>query len=476
MPATTYSLMSAALLAVAVLLWWWQPAPLIWTQPDAQRLLGIGLLLALYLLLCAWCFSRRRQAHSSASPAADITLVYASQSGTAQNIARQTADALRTEDCAVRIMALEHFTPDSSQTCPHWLFVVSTTGEGDPPDHALAFARATLHSPATLSGLRYGVLALGDRSYPHFCAFGRSLDSWLQASQASALFPRIEADDANPDSLKQWQESLRRCFARRALAWQESEDTEWRLHQREHLNPGSPGGAIYRLRLKPADAAMLHWQAGDIAEIQVPDAQHGQPQKREYSIASIAQDGCLELLVRQMFHADGQPGLGSHHLTKELEPGQPLRLRIRQNSNFHPPPDHAPLILIGNGTGLAGLRAHLRARQHKQLGRNWLLFGERSRAHDRLFDTELENALGNGELQRLNRTFSREGEALRYVQDAVLEAADSVRLWLTEGAYIYVCGSSHGMAPGVSAALIEILGQTGVDNLRSEGRYRSDVY
>lgn len=475
MPApTTYRLITAALLCVAGLLWWWQPAPLIWTQPDAQRLLGIGLLLAVYLLLCAWWLKPQQRAHAAA--AADISVVYASQSGTAQNIARQTADALRSADCAVHTMALEHFKPELSHNCPHWLFVVSTTGEGDPPDHALAFARASLQSPTALAGLRYAVLALGDRSYPHFCAFGRKLDNWLRESQASPLFPRIEVDDANPTTLKHWQESLRVSFARRALSWQESDYADWMLSEREHLNPGSPGGAIFRLCLTPTDPTALSWQAGDIAEIQVPDGRSGQAHKREYSIASIAQDGRLELLVRRMFHPDGRPGLGSQHLTEQLEPGQPLRLRIRSNSNFHPPPDHAPLILIGNGTGLAGLRAHLHARQHKRLGRNWLLFGERSRQHDGLLGDELEQAQRNGALQRLDRTYSREGETLRYVQDAVLAAADSVRTWVAEGACIYICGSSHGMAPGVSAALVEILGQTAVDRLRSEGRYRSDVY
>ena len=150
MPApTTYRLITAALLGVAGLLWWWQPAPLIWTQPDAQRLLGIGLLLAVYLLLCAWWLKPQQRAHAAA--AADISVVYASQSGTAQNIARQTADALRSADCAVHSMALEHFKPELSHNCPHWLFVVSTTGEGDPPDHALAFARASLQSPAALA-------------------------------------------------------------------------------------------------------------------------------------------------------------------------------------------------------------------------------------------------------------------------------------------------------------------------------------
>lgn len=473
MHATAHLLISFALLALAGLLWLWQPAPFVWTPPDASRLAGAGLTVTTYIALCiALLWHRRRPTTSRA----DVTLVYASQSGSAERLARQTAQALHSPQCLTRVLALEQFEPALISTSMRWLFVVSTTGEGDPPDHALAFARDRMHQSADLSDLSYGLLALGDSSYPHYCAFGRSLDAWLHINKATALFPRIEVDNHDADDLAQWQQAIARALARPALNWADDNATTWQLQAREHLNPGSPGGAIFRLALTTDDPAMLSWQAGDIAEIAVPGSNPKNAHKREYSIASIATTGRLELLVRQMWDENGKLGLGSQYLTQQLQLGDSVRLRIRENRNFHPPAHSAPLILIGNGTGLAGLRAHLHARQHNQAHCNWLLFGERSRKHDRLFGPELDDAVTHGQLAHLDLTFSREGEALRYVQDALLAKRDEVRHWIDQGACIYVCGSSHGMAPGVSAALTEILGQSRLHALRESGRYRSDVY
>src|SRR5690606_5068063 len=105
---------------------------------------------------------------------------------------------------------------------------------------------------------------------------------------------------------------------------------------------------------------------------------------------SLPADGAVHLLVRQMRAADGALGLGSGWLTHTAQAGQRIDLRVRANRNFHPPADARPLILVGNGTGLAGLRALIKARRGAGHGRNWLVFGERNAAHDWFCRDELE--------------------------------------------------------------------------------------
>jgi sulfite reductase (NADPH) flavoprotein alpha-component len=197
---------------------------------------------------------------------------------------------------------------------------------------------------------------------------------------------------------------------------------------------------------------------------------------REYSIASIAQDGVLELIVRQELHPDGSLGLGSGWLTEHVAVGEAVSLRVRRNSSFHLPDDPRPVILLGNGTGLAGLRSLLKGRIANGQSRNWLLFGERNLAHDFHCGDQLKAWLASGELTRLDLAFSRDQAEKIYVQDRLLEAADELRLWLADGAAIYICGSLEGMAAGVDAALIEILGAQAVEDLIEQGRYRRDVY
>ena len=135
-----------------------------------------------------------------------------------------------------------------------------------------------------------------------------------------------------------------------------------------------------------------------------------------------------------------------------------------------------PLILIGNGSGLAGLRGLLQARVALGRQRNWLLFGERNREHDFFLREELEGHLAHGDLQRLDLAFSRDQQQKVYVQDRLREARVELLRWLEQGAVLAVCGSLQGMAAGVDEALLELLGREGLEQLQDSGRYRRDVY
>ncbi|MNJ42044.1 Sulfite reductase [NADPH] flavoprotein alpha-component [compost metagenome] len=409
------------------------------------------------------------------------------------------------------------------------LFVVSTFGDGEAPDSARGFERKVLGQPWRLDNLNYALLALGDRQYPEFCGFARRLQAWLGERGATSAFAPVEVDSADPAALQRWQEQLGQLTGSKPpAAWQAPAYSNWTLVQRELMNPGSQGSAVYLLGLKPQQPAQ--WQAGDLVEVlprnspqhlalflrglglegetpvQVDGLQeslfqalasrnlpksrehlvglHAQAlvdaliplTAREYSIASIANDGVLELIVRQERHADGSLGLGSGWLTEHLPVDNSVSLRLRSNSGFHLPAPATPMILIGNGTGIAGLRSLLKARIVTGKQRNWLLFGERNQAHDFLCEEELQGWLHNGDLERLDLAFSRDQAHKVYVQDRLREHAPELRRWLAEGASIYICGSLQGMASGVDAVLNDVLGAAEVERLIELGRYRRDVY
>jgi len=151
-------------------------------------------------------------------------------------------------------------------------------------------------------------------------------------------------------------------------------------------------------------------------------------------------------------------------------------MRLLSNDNFALAGNDAPAILIGNGSGLAGLRSHLRARVRHNQTRNWLLFGERQRRHDFHYQSEIEQWQRDGMLERLDLAFSRDQTERIYVQDKLREAADVLRAWVADGAVIYICGSLNGMAAGVEAAITDILGAAALQDLIEQGRYRRDVY
>jgi sulfite reductase (NADPH) flavoprotein alpha-component len=79
-------------------------------------------------------------------------------------------------------------------------------------------------------------------------------------------------------------------------------------------------------------------------------------------------------------------------------------------------------------------------------------------------------------LERLDLAFSRDQAEKVYVHHVLRNQAAELISWFNRGAVIYVCGSIHGMASDVEHALIDILGENTIEQLRQEGRYRRDVY
>jgi sulfite reductase (NADPH) flavoprotein alpha-component len=155
--------------------------------------------------------------------------------------------------------------------------------------------------------------------------------------------------------------------------------------------------------------------------------------------------------------------------------GEAVKLRLRPNPNFQPPAD-GPQLLIGAGTGFAGLRAHLLYREHKKLGNAWLLFGERGQATDHYYRDNLAAWQQDGTLEKADLVFSRDTNPGKYVQHLVAEQGGEIRRWVRErGASILVCGGL-AMAAGVQEALIAILGEEALDQMTQDGLYRRDIY
>lgn len=415
------------------------------------------------------------------SAAGQWLIGFASQSGVAERLAWQTAGALRGAGAAVTVRSLGELDSGSLIGVRRALFVVSTFGDGEPPDNARSFARRVMEQTQPLLGLRFGLLALGDREYPTFCGFGRRLGEWLGGGGAEPLFDPVEMDSRDAKALQLWQHRvtmLAGSHPATGKAWVDPSFQPWRLGFRRELNAGSRGLPTFHIELLPDNSASANWRAGDIAELLIPPASDDEaPVVREYSIASLPTSGAIELLVRQARTARGDLGRGAAWLTRRAQRGGRIELRIRRNSAFHAPAnDPRPMLLIGNGTGLAGLRSHLLARIAAGHTRNWLVFGERNAACDFYFGEEIGGWRAASAIERLDLAFSRDGAARIYVQDRLRECAQEVRAWAEAGAAIYVCGSAVGMAPGVDAALREILGGPGFEQLSQDDRYRRDVY
>ncbi|PIC94589.1 sulfite reductase [NADPH] flavoprotein alpha-component [Sporosarcina sp. P26b] len=135
----------------------------------------------------------------------EITVLYGSQTGNGQGIAEQAAAKLKEQSFEVTIQSMNDFKPNNLKKIENLLLVVSTHGEGDPPDTALPFFEF-LHGKRApkLDHLHYSVLALGDSSYEFFCKTGADFDQKLSDLGAVQLAPRVDCDLDYDEPAAQW--------------------------------------------------------------------------------------------------------------------------------------------------------------------------------------------------------------------------------------------------------------------------------
>jgi sulfite reductase (NADPH) flavoprotein alpha-component len=150
-----------------------------------------------------------------AGPAADplpslkIAVLYASQSGTAEGLARKVVKDLKGKGHIASLVSLEGYTPAALIAERYAIIIASTYGEGEAPDAARPFYEQLCleHFPCC-ENLSYAVLALGDSNYEHFCKFGIDLDHKLAALAGTRLCDRVDCDIDLDESFALWKGAL----------------------------------------------------------------------------------------------------------------------------------------------------------------------------------------------------------------------------------------------------------------------------
>jgi sulfite reductase (NADPH) flavoprotein alpha-component len=121
--------------------------------------------------------------------------VYGSQTGNGKRIAERLGRVAESAGLAVRVYAAREYPVKDLAKERLLTVVISTHGDGDPPDDARGFVEHLLGKRApSLENLAYSVLALGDSSYPRFCETGLQVDERLASLGARRLLPRVDCD------------------------------------------------------------------------------------------------------------------------------------------------------------------------------------------------------------------------------------------------------------------------------------------
>ncbi len=547
---------------------------------------------------------------SKAVKAIELTVLFGTESGNAESLADQTVKAAAKAGFRANAISMGDIEPAKLKGVKNLLVIISTWGEGDPPENAIDFHKEFMSKQAPrLEGTRYSVLGLGDTSYEHFCKMSIDFDTRLEALGAQRIYDRKDCDVDFDEDYATWQKGVLSALSEltetvdsshtdsaqlapvaTSVKYSRKNPFPSKLNKRILLNGrGSAKETIHlefdlegsgldyqvgdALAVLPENASdvvdyvlqatklngddVVSLKAGDcklhdaltkkleITTITLPvlkrynefaqnpdldaliqpdnkqtfnDYAFGRelidiltdfPAKeltannlanilrklppRLYSIASSikAHPGEVHLtvgVVRYKTNGRERKGVCSSYLADLISEGDPAKVFVSPNKHFKLPSDpDAPLIMVGPGTGIAPFRAFIEERQAIGAnGKNWLFFGDQHYLTDFLYQTEWQDYLNDGTLNKLDLAFSRDQANKVYVQDRMRKNSVELYNWLQEGATFCVCGDASRMAHDVDQALHDIVAKEGcmsaaaaaeyVKKLKSEKRYLRDVY
>ncbi|GIO92116.1 assimilatory sulfite reductase (NADPH) flavoprotein subunit [Paenibacillus lactis] len=190
------------------------------TLTEAQRTWLSGYITALQSTAAALAIpaaATQATVSVSAAPAAaapkEITVLFGSQTGNCHGLAKKLTKKLEETGMKVTLSSMSDFKPNTLKKLQQLLILVSTHGEGEPPDNAIPFYEF-LHSKRApqLDGLQYSVLALGDTSYEFFCQTGKDFDKRLEELGGQRLAPRVDCDVDFDEPASEWMTQVLRSL------------------------------------------------------------------------------------------------------------------------------------------------------------------------------------------------------------------------------------------------------------------------
>jgi sulfite reductase (NADPH) flavoprotein alpha-component len=510
------------------------------------------------------------------------TIIYGTETGNSKKVA--TGLLANFKQHKIQAKAADVFQYDIARLEKESLvlFVMSTQGEGEFPQNAVAFYENLQASSTNLIHLSYAVLGLGDASYPLFCNAGVLLDEVLEQRGAKRLLPLVKSDVDYHDVVVKWQDDLKNVFLnnkQEAVGTSTVKDSatgkqnyKGTVSHKIVLNDIGSNKETYHIEIdtdeevqyEPGDAlgiipknnsdlinTIVHQLNAELAtEIVIKEnkatlgawlerlnitnlskrtieqiailfktkiekekaslsdilAAYPIPldvtvqnvlsvllpiAPRLYSISSCgeAHNGQVHLtvgLTKFYNNGDLHIGLASHYLAS-LANGANIDFYIHKNKNFKLSANYTDIIMIGPGTGIAPFRSFISYRDATGAdGKNWLFFGEQHFVQDFYYQTEIQDWLSSGVLNKLDVAFSRDQKEKIYVQDRIRQNGSEFNDWINNGATVYVCGQKLPMSADVENTIIEVIAtqrNISIDDakavlelMETEGRYQKDVY
>ncbi len=224
------------------------------------------------------------------SPAVPVTILVGSQTGNGEGLAKKLSKSMAKMNFAPRVEDMGGYDAAGLAAEQIVLMIVSTYGDGEPPDSA-----ADLHEyvrgdgAASLAGVNYSVLALGDTEYPDFCQCGIEFDEAFERLGATRVYPRVDCDVDYDDDFAQWSAGVIDALGGSVLSSTKVED----VHDDEYgkKNP-FPAAILKNVNLNSSDSERETYHIelsldGSGLEYEVGDALGVMPRNSEELVDEI---------------------------------------------------------------------------------------------------------------------------------------------------------------------------------------------
>lgn len=147
-----------------------------------------------------------------------LTILYGTESGNSEVLADQTAKLAKKKGFKATMKNMADCTPTELTQAKNLLVIISTWGDGDPPETAETFYKTFMSEKVDFSQTKFSVCALGDSSYEQFCEIGKQVDTRLEALGAQRVQNRVDCDVDYEDSYNSWVEASLSAIAPAATA------------------------------------------------------------------------------------------------------------------------------------------------------------------------------------------------------------------------------------------------------------------
>ena len=253
----------------------------------------------------SWLTAYLQNSHSSSSKSAtELLILYGTESGNAENLAQETQNKANQLGIRSKISNMADISVDALSQTENLVVIVSTWGEGDPPETATTFYDAFMSDSApSLKKTRFSVLALGDTSYEHFCKIGKDFDTRLESLGANRLYERKDCDVDFDDDFAEWSDGALNAFAKifqetetltatapqakavESIQYNRKNPYPSKLSERINLNGTGSSKQTMHLEFDLTDSG-LHYEAGDSLAVQ--------PKNSDALVESLLQAGSFK--------------------------------------------------------------------------------------------------------------------------------------------------------------------------------------